>query len=147
MRSSLRIGGTLLVVLVLGAACSKGKSSSTEGSGGGGGKITIGSDSANDHGTKAVSGGTFELEADNDGGEFYFNPTILTGKAGQKVKLEVKNEGDTKHNFTIEDQKINADIDPGKTADVTVTFPKSGVVEFFCEYHRSRGMAGELKVS
>ena len=148
MRSFLRIGGTLLVVLVLGAACSKSSSSeSTEEGGGGGGQIKIGSDTANDHGTAAVSGGSFELEADNDGGEFYFKPTILTGKAGQKVTLEIKNEGDTEHNFAIDDQKIDQDLDAGKSADVDVTFPQSGVVEFYCKFHRASGMAGELKAS
>jgi plastocyanin len=145
VRSFLRIGGTLLVVLVLGAACSKSNSSSESSEGGG--TIKIGSDNANDHGTKTVSGGSFELEADNDGEEFYFKPTILTGQAGQKVTLEVKNEGDTEHNFSIDDQKIDEDLEAGKSAEVDVTFPQSGVVEFYCKYHRARGMAGELKAS
>jgi plastocyanin len=148
MRSVLRIAGVLLVVLMFGAACSKSKTSESTGGGeSGGGQIKIGSDTANDHGTEAVSGGSFELEADNEEGDFYFKPTILTGTAGQKVTLEVKNEGDTEHNFSIDDQTIDQDLEAGKSAEVDVTFPQSGVVEFYCKYHRTSGMAGELKVS
>ena len=112
------------------------------------GTITIAGEKANDHGTKTVSGSMFTLELDNDGGKYYFNPTVLQGKAGQKVTLLLKNVGDTKHNFTIESQHINTDVNtPGQTATVTVTFPSSGVVEFHCEYHHSLGMVGELKAS
>jgi plastocyanin len=63
------------------------------------------------------------------------------------VKLEIKNEGSTKHNFTVEDQKIDEDIDPGSDVSVSVTFPKSGSVEFHCEYHHSSGMVGQLEAS
>ena len=76
------------VAAMLGAACGKGRTT------------TIGGQKANDHGTKTVSGSSFELEADNDGKDFYFDPTILKGKPGQKVTLEIKNEGSVKHNFT-----------------------------------------------
>jgi hypothetical protein len=51
-------------------------------------------------GTKTVSGSTFELEADNEGSEFYFDPTVLKGSPGAKVTLTVKSEGSTLHNFT-----------------------------------------------
>ena len=139
-----RLGVLAVAMLLLGAACSKSSSESSEE---GGKTITIGGDSANDHGTKAVSGNSFELEADNEGSDFYFDPTILTGSPGQKVTLEVKNEGDTEHNFTLEDQNIDQDIDTGKSVKVTVTFPQSGVLEFYCKYHRGSGMVGELKAS
>ena len=129
----------LVLVALVGVACGGGS--------GGGGTTTIAGEKANDHGTKTVSGSSFELEADNDGSDYYFDPTILKGTPGQKVKLEIKNEGDTKHNFTIEDQKIDADIDPGKTVEVTVTFPQSGQVEFHCEYHENLGMRGALEAS
>jgi plastocyanin len=126
----------LLVALALvGSACGKG------------GTITIDGEKANDHGTKTVSGSTFELEADNDGGKFYFDPTVLKGAPGSKVTLEIKNEGSVKHNFTIEDQKVDQDLNPDQMARVTVTFPRSGVVEFHCEYHQKLGMVGALEAS
>src|SRR6266540_72744 len=145
MSMSRRSLGLLALTLVLGlvtAACGGGGSGQSNE---GGGTMTIGKDKANDHGSKDVSGeSSFDLEADNDGNDFYFDPTVLQGSAGQTLTIKVENEGDTKHNFTIEDQNIDEDVDPGKDVEVTVTFPQSGVVEFFCEYHRTLGMAGEL---
>jgi plastocyanin len=118
--------------------------SGTETSGGGeGGQITINGDTANDHGSKDVSGmDELELEAD----DFYFEPTTLNGTAGETLKLELRNEGGTEHNFTLEDQNIDQDIEEGEDATVTVTFPDSGVLEFYCKYHRSSGMVGQLSV-
>ena len=37
--------------------------------------------------------------------------------------------------------------DSAAPSTVTVTFPQSGSVEFFCDYHRSLGMAGELSTT
>ena len=123
------------VAAMLGAACGKGRTT------------TIGGQKANDHGTKTVSGSSFELEADNDGKDFYFNPTILKGNPGEKVTLEIKNEGSVKHNFTVESQEIDEDLNPDQTVNVTVTFPSSGVVGFHCEYHQKLGMVGALEAS
>jgi plastocyanin len=70
---------------------------------------------------------------------------VITGKPGEKVTVTIENEGSTEHNFTIESQDIDEDIEAGKDTTVTVTMPQSGAVSFFCEYHASQGMAGELK--
>ena len=51
------------------------------------------------------------------------------------------------HNFSITDQSIDQDVSADKTVDVTVTFPQSGFVEFFCKYHKTSGMVGELTTS
>jgi uncharacterized cupredoxin-like copper-binding protein len=132
------------------ASCSSSSSTSSPAAGGsasGAGTITIGSDQANDHGTEDVSSmSSFELEADNDDG-FYFKPTVLTGSANQSLKLEIKNEGTAEHNFTIESLGVNVNIQPGQSQEVTVKFPGSGSVEFYCSFHRSLGMAGELEVA
>jgi plastocyanin len=145
----------LAVVSLVGAACSK---SNTPTSGGSspsrasvspseseseGGTMTIGTDTANNHGTKDISGqASFELEQDN----FYFDPTVLKGTPGQQVKLELKNEGTALHNFTLQDQNIDQDVAAGQSGEVTVTFPQSGFLEFFCKYHKAMGMVGELSV-
>jgi plastocyanin len=107
----------------------------------GSGTMTIGSDKANDKGTETVAGkDQFELELDN----FYFKPTVLKGTPGQELKIELSNDGSALHNFTLEAQSIDQDVQSEKKADVTVTFPQSGFLEFFCKYHRGLGMAGEL---
>jgi plastocyanin len=136
-----------LVPFLAGCGSSSSSSKSTTGStesSGSGGQKTIAGVMANDHGTKtASSSGKTEVELD----DYYFEPTVIEGKAGQKVKLEVKNEGKVDHSFTVASEKIDKTLSPGDEADVTVTIPKSGVVSFYCKFHKSMGMAGALAVT
>ena len=140
----------LLVLAAAGCGSSSSSSSggttteeSSSGGGGGGGQKTIAGVNANDHGTKAVEdNGKTEVEMD----DYYFEPTVLQGKPGEKVTLELKNEGQTEHTFTIDSQGVNQDLGPGDEAEVDVTIPKSGVVSFYCKFHKSEGMAGALAV-
>lgn len=75
-----------------------------------------------------------------------FVPAVLDGTPGQTVTLKLTNMGTQAHNFMLESQKVDADVDPGKSATVKVTFPASGTLQFFCEYHKSLGMTGSLDV-
>jgi plastocyanin len=140
-----RIVSLLAVVLALAlvaTACSK------KASGGGGGTITIAGQKANDKGTKDVSGASSsELELNNEGNVYYFEPTILKGTAGQKMTLELSNEGTALHNFSVTDQNVDQDVPSGQKAEVTVTFPQSGTLVFFCKYHQTLGMVGALEVA
>jgi len=151
-RSTVVLFAVLSAVVLVLASCSSSSSTSSPAAGAsssssGAGTITIGSDQANDHGTEDVTGqSSFEVEADNDDG-FYFKPTVLTGSANQSITLEIKNEGTTQHNFSIDAQSVDVTLDPGKSQEVEVTFPASGTVEFYCSIHRSLGMAGELEVA
>jgi plastocyanin len=137
----------LLVIAAAGCGSSSSSSSgstTTEESGGGGGQKTIAGVNANDHGTKAVEdNGKTEVEMD----DYYFEPTVLRGKPGEKVTLELKNEGQTEHTFTIDSQGVNKELGAGDEAEVDVTIPKSGVVSFYCRFHKSEGMAGALAVN
>ena len=144
--------GVLIVAacafLLVAAGCGSSSSSSSGGTtteeGSGGGQKTIAGVKANDHGTKAAEDtGKTEVEMD----DFYFSPTVLTGKPGQKVTLELKNEGNTEHSFTIDSQNVDQELGPGEEAEVDVTIPKSGVVSFYCKFHKSSGMAGALAVT
>jgi plastocyanin len=148
----MRLGVLIVAVLGLGvvplvAGCGSSKSSSGSGSteeSSGGGKKTIAGVQANDHGTKTASStGKTEIELD----DFYFEPTVLQGKPGAKVELELKNEGKVEHTFTIDSQGVDQDLQPGDEAEVTVTIPKSGDVSFYCKFHKSSGMAGALAAS
>lgn len=130
--------GAVLVLALVATACGK------SGNEGGGGTTTIAGQKANDHGTKDVSGeSSVELEQDN----FYFEPTVLKGTPGQKLTIELSNEGSALHNFSIPDQNIDQDVQPDTKGEVTVTFPDSGTLGFFCKYHQSQGMVGALEVS
>jgi plastocyanin len=155
-RKTILFAGIATAMMTLAAACSSSSSSNSSSSSVGGGpsspsesgKIAIGSDQANDHGTKDATGkSTFEIEADNDDEGFYFNPTVVTGSANQSLTLEIKNEGTAQHNFSIDSLGVNVTIAPGSSQEVKVTFPATGTVEFYCSFHRSLGMAGELQVT
>jgi plastocyanin len=143
MSNALRIAGAACACALLVAGCGGSKKSESGGSTESEGSTTmIAGLSANDHGSKQVSGET-EVELD----DFYFEPTVLKGKPGAKVKLELKNEGNTTHNFTLDAQNIDQNVDAGEDATVTVTFPKSGQLSFYCSFHKSQGMAGALEAT
>jgi plastocyanin len=104
-----------------------------------GGTRQLGDVDFNDEGTGDARGkDEFELEADS----FYFGPTFIHGDPGATVTLVIENESGALHNFSMGD--IDTDIPPDQTVRVEVTFPQSGVALFFCKYHRSGGMNGEL---
>jgi plastocyanin len=84
-----------------------------------------------------------EIEAD----DFYFSPTVLTGKPGQSITVELKNEGTVTHNFTLPSDHISKDLAVGQTTKIKVTFPKSGTVLFHCAFHQLSGMRGALQSS
>jgi plastocyanin len=115
---------------LLAAACS---SSSNSSGGGLSGKV-------NNHGTKTVSGGTVEVEAD----DYYFGPTIIKAKAGTKLTLEIKNEGKVPHTFTSSALGVDKTLQPDQKATVTITV-KSGTSEFHCNFHGSMGMRGAVE--
>ena len=138
----------VLAVAAAGCGGYGGKSKSdnggtTSGSGSGGGQSVIAGVKANNHGSASVSENEAKVELD----DFYFEPTVLKGKPGQRVTLELENEGKTEHNFSIDSQSVDKDIEAGEDAKVTVTIPKSGVVSFYCKYHKGMGMAGALATS
>jgi plastocyanin len=126
------------------AACgSSGGTSSGDGSGSGdSGKQTVAGASVNFHGMKDVTGmSSVDIEADN----FYFEPTVLKGTPGQHLTLTIKNSTDTEHNFTVESQHVDKDIEDGKTVTLSVTLPSTGTIRFFCKYHHGSGMGGGLQ--
>lgn len=139
---------TITALLAIGtlalAACgssndktSSASSSSSAGGAYGGSKTTKTTAS-----TSSGSGST-EVEMYDD----YFKPKTITGKPGATVKVELKNEGKNEHNFKIDGQKADADVESGKNATVSVVIPKSGSVQFYCEYHKGLGMVGTVKAT
>lgn len=134
-----------LVPLLAGCGSSSGGSSgTTTGNSSAAGTKTIAGVKANDHGSKNVeASGSSAVELD----DYYFKPTVLQGKPGEKVTLELENEGKVEHTFTIDSQGIDKTLQPGSKAEVAVTIPHSGAVSFYCKFHKSSGMAGALAVA
>lgn len=102
--------------------------------------VTIGGVAYADHGTRDVGSlRVVKMEAD----DYYFGPTFLRGKPGQRVRLQIENESGTLHNITIAGQ-VDRDILPKKTVEVDVTIPASGTLVFSCKFHGPLGMNGQL---
>lgn len=103
--------------------------------------VTIGGVAYTDHGSRDVSARrVVKMEAD----DYYFGPTFLHGKPGQRVKLRIENESGTLHNITIAGQQIDRDILPKQTIEVDVMLPASGPLTFSCKFHGALGMNGQL---
>src|SRR6059058_1421381 len=104
-RSGTVTAGIALVLALL-SACGGGNSStaappsqSTTTSG----ATPSSSPSFNNHGTKTVTGASLHLEADN----FYFEPSVIRGKPGAKIRVTIENSSATLHNFTVKSQHVD----------------------------------------
>jgi plastocyanin len=87
------------------------------------------------------SSATVEVELD----DFYFKPTFIKAKAGEKITFKVENEGDTDHTFTSDDLSVDKTLAPGKSSKFTVTVPSDGAVfQYHCQFHEAMGMAGAV---
>lgn len=75
---------------------------------------------------------------------FDFAPTFIQGTPGQKMTLVLRNASSAPHNFTLPAQNIVRDVSPGAIDVVEVTFPTSGGLLFYCHFHTSKGMNGQL---
>jgi plastocyanin len=89
--------------------------------------------------TGSPSGGTTLTLKDN-----VFDPADFTISAGAEITL--KNAGGNLHNFSVEGQDIDKDVQPGETETEDLELPP-GTYTMFCKYHRSIGMEGTLTVS
>ncbi len=127
MKRLVTIAVSLVLAASFTAACGKDKKTDTAASTGGE--------------TTAAGGSTVSVTAT----DFKFDPETLTAKAGEATTFTIKNDGAVKHNLTIKDLKVNADVDKGKSASQSVT-PTAGTFEYHCEYHPTQ-MKGELTVS
>jgi plastocyanin len=130
-----------IVVLALAAGgCSK-KSSEEKGKSSSKPPVTL-SGIVNNQGAKDLSskGSSIDVEVEQD--DFYFAPTFIKAAPGATVKIEVANEGKTQHTFTIDALGVDQALNPDEKKDVTITLPTAGVVNFYCRFHRPRGMQG-----
>ena len=95
---------------------------------------------ANDHGSASVTAPGEQLPV--AAGDFFFEPTVVTGPAGEAIVLDVTSGSQNIHNLSVGD--VSQDVGPGETVQVELEFPETGTLVFVCSYHRDRGMAGAL---
>jgi plastocyanin len=91
-----------------------------------------------DHGAGEIEGDELELEVDDN----YFAPTFVRGTSGQEVTVQLVNEGDASHTFTIDSLSVDEELEGGAESSVTLTLPDEGAVEFYCRFHEGTGMRG-----
>lgn len=108
---------------------------------GGGAPVTL-SGTVNDRGTTDLrpAGATIDVRLEQD--DFSFAPTFLQATPGASVKVRLENVGQNPHTFTIDDPKVDQEVQPDGNTVVTFTLPSSGVANFYCRFHRGSGMQG-----
>jgi hypothetical protein len=86
--------------------------------------------------------------------DFYFEPATQTvlgyltisSEPIHQYALHIRNSGNTAHTFTITQPGIDEQLQPGEEQTVNVS-GESGVLTFFCRFHRDRGMTGTLQIA
>ena len=73
-----------------------------------------------------------------------FQPNSITAAAG--AELELDNEGQNPHTFTIDGQDVDEQVNAGDNAKITLDLAP-GTYDFYCRFHKSLGMTGTLTVS
>jgi plastocyanin len=98
----------------------------------------------NDHGTKTFTKQAFELEIeqDNEGSDYYFDPTFIKSPGGATATVKLHNEGSVQHTFTIDALNINEELAPDEKKTVVVELGTETRYEFYCRFHEAMGMRG-----
>src|SRR3989344_5219597 len=73
--------------------------------------------------------------------KFEFNPSTITVKKADQVKLTIKSL-DVTHGFSIPDLNVNANLDAGKETVVEFTPDKTGTFTFVCSVFCGSGHSG-----
>jgi cytochrome c oxidase subunit 2 len=76
---------------------------------------------------------------------FEFVPSTITLKRGETVTLRITSE-DVIHGLFLRDLKLDTDIDPGKTQELTITPQKAGKFTAIC-HHFCGGGHGNMKLT
>jgi len=114
--------------LVLMAACSSNSPSSS------------GSSSPSIACTDMRSQSTVTLDMQN----IAFHPKCVTVSGTQTVNLV--NKDGVIHNWTVTGTNIDVNVQPGQTQTVTLDIAAGSTHGFFCRFHQSQGMVGQILV-
>jgi uncharacterized cupredoxin-like copper-binding protein len=81
--------------------------------------------------------------------DFAFQLSRRSVRAGTTVRFDVRNRGNTPHDFVVLKKKRTRVLRPGGRQSLTVAFPKAGTFRFLCAVpgHARLGMKGALGVS
>lgn len=71
-----------------------------------------------------------------------FSPAEPVVESGS---LELINDGESPHTFTVEGQEVDVEIDAGGSATAEIDL-EPGTYTVFCQFHRAQGMEATLTV-
>lgn len=101
---------------------------------------------ANGAGEEA-GGGTESVTLQVTAADNSFDPNTLSAPAGSEVTVELTNDGNNPHTFTIDDPEVDTGgVEGGDSATVTFTMPDAPVT-FYCTIHGEDTMSGTLEPS
>ncbi|HVM19429.1 MAG TPA: cupredoxin domain-containing protein [Egibacteraceae bacterium] len=77
-----------------------------------------------------------------------FEPDSLELQAGEPVNVTVVNEGRIVHDFTLEEADVHLDVEPGESAQTSLTIDEPGTYRAICTVtgHENAGMVVEVEV-
>lgn len=96
-----------------------------------------GGEDAGAEGADGVAAGSTVTMQDNA-----FTPSDPVIAAGE---VQLINEGEAPHTFTVEGEAVDIQVDAGQTVTETIDLAP-GTYTLFCEFHRAQGMEGTLTV-
>ena len=105
--------------------------------------VACGGDDDDDGGSSSSGGGGTEVKMR----DFSYDPKTMTARAGQAMTLELKNEGEQPHTFTIAGLVDSQRVEKGQSKTITFTPAQAGSLTFFCTVHGQATMSGTLTVN
>ena len=106
--------------------------------------LVVGACSSDDEPTGAGDGGGGTADQTITIADFTFDPDTLTVPSGEDVTIEVTNNDDAEHSFTLDDDSVSQDVEGGETQTVTLNLTEG--IGWHCEYHPDT-MRGTVTVS
>jgi plastocyanin len=103
--------------------------------------LTSAACSSDDGGGNTDGGGAADMTVTVK--DFEFDPSTIDVSSGETT-IEVTNTGAVEHSFTLDDDSVSQDIEPGESQTVTVDL--TATTGFHCKYHPEQ-MTGTLNVS
>lgn len=78
-----------------------------------------------------------------------YAPARLELTAGEPTNVTIVNEGETLHDFTLDQADVHANVEPGESVTTSVTIDEPGTYRAVCTVagHEEAGMTIEIVVS
>ena len=137
----------LLIIVVFSLACGSDSSSETKESTAAPATAKVEEKSSTSNSdAEAEKGVVRVLNQDMGGsGSYTFVPNEFIFEKGQNVTFELVAETEY-HTFTVDDLKIDEDINAGETKRFKFDFNETGTFELYCIVHKANGKVGEIIV-